>query len=613
MLTLTLFFSPQVKADDTRSLAQKQNDDDKTPAGTLTKQDIYKSDIQNATRTELGLNTVLDPSLALLPAPVKGPLLSPNDQPLYNFFDRLFVFIGGNALSDSAKNGFAPSIKLGIDSTVHNPWLLNNDTATWRDQFGYNAERFNAGIIATMLPSMAVWTPDRARRDPALSIYTVDDAANIGKTLLGKVAGDIQPDAAIDYGVHELSKYSFFPKTASGWDSVENAIANNGIPVFLTAVAVGGAANLGAVSLGGNFVQLHNKDYSFGWRASVRHFGFSLTPDLRAGPAFTTSKGIEVNASIVEHVNAATGTEQTGLDFLAKFPLVRREKDGNSWDIGILSNGHYFLVDENLKEAGQFRLSTDIYFKKSDLFANGRINQLIGDVNYTTNFETQSTLTASVGIADYNSNTTFAFFARIARDTLTPGGNANLLGVFVSGSLESATPMVQGRMTMAARRVLRALNEIKKQAVLLKTCKSFVETGLARRPINIGPTAAEMRVFADFNQASKECVATENKLNTQHETLREEFSQFLQLRTDYYMHEGRESRNAITDRDGPMSAEEMKDVRTMLHMPEYDSANLGEKNLVPNQNQVQANTVKATPQLPTLTRNPPNPGKTSIQ
>ncbi len=520
----------------------------------------------------------------LQPAPLKGPLVLDSDQPVYYFFDRLFVFIGGQAAGEIFNKGFSPLVVANIDSTVHNPWLLNNNSAKWRDQFGYSAEKLSTTIIAGTLPGMSVYSRERALRDPALSPYTVDDAVGIAKTLGTRIAGDLQPDVAIDYGVHRVAEMPFFPKTPAGWHNVERSIGDHGVPLIFGVLALGGVANLGALSLGSNPIHLHSKEYALGWRASVRHFGFKLTPDLRVGPAFTSTRGIELNASVVEHVNAVAGTEKTGLDFSGKLPLVRPDAKGYGWDVGLIANGHLFLDDDNSKEHGQFRLSTDLYFKRSDLLDQGRNNQLVGDVNFSTNFKSQSALTTSVGLSDYNTDTTLSLYARISRDVVDPAGNANVFGLFVSGVLESQTPMLAGKMRASGRRVQKTLGDYLKIEAVVEGCRVSAQSQ-TKAPAPISPyipfASDEARRQYERNTAGRDCLDVGKKLEEARRVLQREFTEFLSVRTDYFMHEGRESRNAITDGDGPLEASELREIRKKIGLPEYEAANLGEKNLVP--------------------------------
>ena len=189
--------------------------------------------------------------------------------------------------------------------------------------FNTTRNRFAATILANSYPSMAAAGMNPLRWDSSLSTYTVEDATGFTKSLVNQIASSIQPDVAIDYGVNQLVNLPGYNRSLETWQKTENAVANNAVPIGLAGLAVGAAADLGALSIGSNPIHLDGKEYNLGWHASVDHLGASLTPNLRAGPSFSTAHRIESSAGVVEHVNSPANSEETGFDVTTKIPLAR--------------------------------------------------------------------------------------------------------------------------------------------------------------------------------------------------------------------------------------------------------------------------------------------------
>lgn len=477
-----------------------------------------------------------------------------------NFAQRAIISLGGG-----------PLLNLGpeIDRIVGDPWTLNDSTAKKLDSLPSNIRLQIESILAQNPrrlqaadgPVEAAAEPASFGSTPSFTMSPKQTAAMLNE-VTGRLGNYFTGDELLDLGVYYLSKQPFFPKTRSDWDRVKNQIGREGIILAVAAIAAEMASNSASVSFGGKLVKLKGDAFKIGWYGSVRDFGFSMKPSLRAGVNVNTPY-FEASAGGVEHVNAAANAEQTGLELFVKEHVIQQLLKPTGWDAGLYATAHTYIVDGNPKQEGTTTMTVAGYAKNDHFLPSTfPMNGVLAAGSFSTDFVGLSTAKLDVGVTAPRYDLAAGLSAALTESREQPGVSGVNIGVFFGGSLESRLELARGSMNSDGERLRTRLansQRLRKEMERLADRLKLVGTGVLTK------VGEEAETRYDYLHATDRHAEAQADLGVV-------FRQYLESRNKFFVLDGKPSRNQIDDDDGPVETETMADIRAELdNQPRYRS------------------------------------------
>jgi hypothetical protein len=476
-----------------------------------------------------------------------------------NFAQRAIISLGGG-----------PILNLGpeIDRIVGDPWTLNDSTAKKLDTLPSNIRLQIESILAQNprrlqaadAPIEQSSEPAAFGSTPSFTMSPKQTAAMLNE-VTGRLGNYFTSDELLDLGVYYLSKQPFFPKTRSDWDRVKNQLGREGIILAVAAIAAEMASNSASVSFGGKLVKLKGDAFKIGWYGSVRDFGFSMKPSLRAGVNVNTPY-FEASVGGVEHVNAAANAEQTGLELFVKEHVIQQLLKPTGWDAGLYATAHTYLVDGNPKQEGTTTMTLAGYAKNDHFLPSTfPMNGVLASGSFSTDFVGLSTAKLDVGVVAPRYDFAAGLSAALTESREQPGASGVNIGVFFGGSLESRLELARGAMNTDGERLRTRLSSSQR----LRREVERLEARLQLVGADILTPHEEAETRYDYLQATHRHAEAQRDLGTV-------FREYLESRNKFYVLDGKPSRNQIDDGDGPVEPETMADIRAELdNQPRYRS------------------------------------------